>query len=733
MKTLLPWLAFAVAAVAQDVPTLTHGPFRGHVDPTSLHVWARASAAGEFALQLTNVADGAIATAKASAAAEHDFTLHFTIAGLPPASAFTVRITCGERMVFAAAAPWTTALPDDANAATFAFGSCANDKLFPEQPIWARIVARAPHGLVLLGDTPYIDLGTVPARRQRFREFFAVPALAGALAAIPTWTTWDDHDYALNDQFGAVPGSETARPVFVDYHAHADYGDGARGIYTRFRQGPIEVFLLDTRTFADGEASVLAPGARSLLGKAQVEWLQRALLASTAPCKVLACGMVWNGGVRAGKKDCWGNWLPERDALFRWLGANRITGVLLVGGDVHRSRVIVHPTAATVGYDLREFITSPLAQNVIETNKVDVPGLAFDGGEPSSCLFLACTRGDGGEGVLRAVFQAGDGREFRSDEVPLAALRRPEVADAYRHVVGAMRTAFGADMERLPEDDGTLDDKTNPAWRQAVAAGAPAFAAWREAEMAGPCRFRATSREPLMTEFLQELLLGLQSFVTLAQARCLQQLADRDAAGALQTTTALLATVRHLQQEPGLMAWGVAASIERFVAERGPGFAALGGDAAASLRAQVQAHLAARPPLAASAAAARIDVLRLFDGSLAMMRGGKDRKASVAGTLPTEVRRAFTAILDPVFAVADTIAETNVEATVASLRQHGEALRVRVKERLAALRALDAPGEVGEHAADDLGFLLATMLVPDLASFLQGQHETMVLLRGLAR
>lgn len=433
----LLWLVLPLTAQS---PALTHGPLLGHVDGQSMHVFARASEPGEFTLHLRAVVDGAEVASRAIAAEEHDLTLHFVTSGLDAGAAYEPRITHGGDTVFPRGrVVWSTALPDDASASTVAFGSCANERLFREQPIWGHIIARTPQALLLLGDTPYIDDGTTDGRRRRYREFLAFAPVRAALATIPTWTTWDDHDYATNDTFGAVEGSETARPVFVDYHAHASYGDGERGIYTRFRRGPIEVFVLDTRSFADTEESPLASGSRTLLGARQIGWLQRELRASTATFKVLACGMVWNAGVRPNKPDCWGRWLPERDGLFRWLGSEHLAGVVLVSGDVHRSRVILHPTANIVGYDLPEFVTSPLAQYVIAANAVAVPGLVFDAGESHSCLFLTATR-SATKSTLRAVFVAGDGREFHSHELTAEQLAQPDSAPPHEGLeVGGRR------------------------------------------------------------------------------------------------------------------------------------------------------------------------------------------------------------------------------------------------------------------------------------------------------
>jgi alkaline phosphatase D len=409
---MLSTLLLSCILAHQGPEGLSHGPLRGPNDPTSLSLWARAEAQGEYTLHLRALIDGGEWAFPADATVANDTTLVWQATGLAPGSSYDWWITCGDRMVMAPGrASLTTAMPDDSSVTTLAFGSCSNDKSFPEQPIWGQILARSPQALVLLGDTPYIDSGSIDARRKRYREFYAFPPVRSVLSTIPTWTTWDDHDYATNDAFGAVKSGETARQVFCEYHAHPHYGDGTVGIYTRFRRGPVEVFVLDTRSFADRESSTLATAGRSLLGHTQVAWLQDGLRASKATFKVLACGMIWNEGVRENKPDCWGNWLPERNGLLRWIGEQKIDGVVLVGGDVHRTRVILHPVGAFAGYDVPEFITSPLAQNVISTNKVDVPGLEFDAGEGHSCMFLTAT-GHGPEAELVVCFQNGDGKEF---------------------------------------------------------------------------------------------------------------------------------------------------------------------------------------------------------------------------------------------------------------------------------------------------------------------------------
>ncbi len=721
MKRLAVAWCFAVSAAAQT-PSLTHGPFRGHVDTSSLHVWARASEPGEFALEVVDVVGDGAQRAFATATAEHDNTLHFVVSGLRAATSFGLRIRSGDAVVYeSAAGAWSAAIADDAAAATIVFGSCAEERRRPEQAIWSRILERRPDALVLLGDTPYIDDGTLAGRRRRYREFFAFEPVARTLAAIPTWSTWDDHDYATNDVFGKIRGGDVARGVFVDYHAHASYGDGTHGIHTSFRRGPIEVFLLDTRTFADTESSVLAPNERTLLGKAQTEWLQRGLAASTAPFKVLACGMVWNAAVRNGKADCWGNWIAERDALLRWIGANDVRGVVLVSGDVHRSRVILHPVAALAGYDVPEFVSSPLAQDVMESNRVDGPGLLFDAGEPESCLCLAVANGD-----LVATFVAGDGREFHRRTVEARELRRGDAADVYRRVETMLQDAFGADYARLPEQDYdvpagvTAAGAVTAAWREAVVAATPALAEWAKASSFARCRFGATGRTEGTTEFFDRVV-GLGHLRRIALARGHQAIADRDAAALAVTTDGLLALARHLFGEPTVVAWMFAHGAEDCAAELADRASAEWPETAATVRAALRRHLAGRPVLGAIAFPAEQECLRLLGLVLRGFEGDPGPKGAMARRVGADARQRAVAGLVEHLAPLSRLGNAPDPAVRDELVRREAAFRERCRDVLARVKDRKAADGTRPTDAADLADLLLSFAMPSVVDFLD-QH-----------
>lgn len=740
-------LAAGMAALRAQEPLLTHGPLRGHADASSLHVFARAAAPGPFVLQLVPVDADTPTPAPVTALAEleHDLTLHFACTGLPPATAYTLQLRAGDVAVPVGDAVWTTGLPDDASQTTLVFGSCAHDRTFREQPIWNRILARAPRGLVLLGDTPYVDQPGEAARRQRHREFLAFPPIAAAMRTIPTWTVWDDHDYATNDSFGAVPAAAAARAVFVDYHAHASYGDGERGVHTSFRSGPIEVFVLDARSFADLGESPLAPGERTLFGAGQLRWLQDGLQRSTAPWKVLAVGMVWNDGVRAGKQDHVAHWRAERDALFGWIGRERIAGVVLLGGDVHRSRVVLHPTSAVVGYDLPELVSSPLAQNVIEANAVPTAGLRFDAGEAHSCLVLTAT-GRGDDAVLRAVFVAGDGREFHTESFSHEQLRSTDAAAGYRRLVARLAARFG-DTFVLPEsayddvDFGVGDSEVLRAdWLAAVASVEPVLAAWRELAAEPGCRFRP-ARTGGPGELVTELQAGLATLQVLGVARALQAMAAGDVATLTEQARVLLAMARHLHQDPSGLAWSLAARGERAVAalQRRAG-KALGAPASDRLRSVVREHLAARASLADGLAALRVEVFVSFDETLRRTALRGDKPAAIARQRAPALRAGVTEAVVALFASLDGIDTAPTPAMRDALRawqrQRREAF-VAARSLLGGLARPDAATTAAPVSDDAVANALVAQwslqLCPDLLRFCEDQSDVLASLRDIAR
>ncbi|XAL98119.1 alkaline phosphatase D family protein [Phycisphaeraceae bacterium D3-23] len=286
------------------------------------------------------------------------------------------------------------------------FGSCADMDLATQATFYS-IIEQDPDVLVLLGDTPYIDSTDPERQRERYAEFAAGIGFVDARGSFPIYGTWDDHDFGRNDTDGNLDGKENSRAAFIAHYeplGNATFGNGEEGVYTSFVVGNVEVFLLDTRYFAATEPSPFDADTPTLLGEGQWDWLRAGLSASEADFKVLACGMIWNGAVRPGKPDHWASYPHEYDGLMQFIGDEQIAGVVLVGGDIHRSRCIEHDTADAAGYVIREFITSPMHHRIIDTANQPHDGLVFDAGVPHSFLLLETDMTEQGEPLLLARF-----------------------------------------------------------------------------------------------------------------------------------------------------------------------------------------------------------------------------------------------------------------------------------------------------------------------------------------
>ncbi|HEV8113294.1 MAG TPA: alkaline phosphatase D family protein [Planctomycetota bacterium] len=377
LLALLPLLAPQIIGESPRVL----GPFVGHVGPREAVVFARFDRRDPMRLALVDGTGKLVKEREVTPVLENDLSVRWDLTELEPDSSYAISVG-GQRMFFK-----TTREPDKADRVRIAFGSCADDRPGLPNPVWPVIAKDEPDTLVLIGDTPYIDSTDLTMQRRRYVEFLANPDLTKLLQKSTFYATWDDHDFAKDGADGTTPDKANARRAFLEHHGNPSAGTGEQGIYTRFRRGPADVFLLDTRWFSGTATSFADATKPTLLGAAQWEWLQRELAASTAPFKLLVSGMMWNGAVRPAKPDTWDAYPYERAAVFHLVAEKGITGVVLVSGDLHRSRVFVHPPEETgIAYPVRELVTSPLGTNPTTGEAPPDPSVVFDRGEKHAYL-----------------------------------------------------------------------------------------------------------------------------------------------------------------------------------------------------------------------------------------------------------------------------------------------------------------------------------------------------------
>lgn len=362
------------------------GPMVGHVSANTAIVWYRPKETGKFSLHVNAIGSKKATRVDVNSSDDADRCMTWKVTGLKPATRYQYSIHSESGPVVEGRDYYFLTAPKDESQTRvcLAFGSCAHSKPLA---LWTQIEDREAQGLVLLGDTPYIDSTNLATARKKHREFLSVPELASAIRHLPVWATWDDHDFGRNDSDGRLKGKEQSRRAFIEYRANESFGHREQGIYTKFRYGPVEVFMLDTRWFARTEPSPVDPDKPTLLGRIQWQWLLKSLRESTAPFKVIACGMIWDDK-KNGESDDWGTYTHERTALFDFLGKAQISGVVLIGGDIHCSRLLKYKTEQQVGYPIHQFIVSPIHSSTIPSLNVDHPDLVEGAAVPHVWLRL---------------------------------------------------------------------------------------------------------------------------------------------------------------------------------------------------------------------------------------------------------------------------------------------------------------------------------------------------------
>ncbi len=244
-------------------------------------------------------------------------------------------------------------LPADTVLTRFAFGSCNHQSR--SQHMWAQIAAVDPQMFMLIGDNVYGDTAwggdaDLLSLREAYAEQASRPEFAQFRAATPMLTTWDDHDYGLNDSGGVFPFKGWAEDIYEEFWDSSDEVRARPGIYESRTYGVdgqrVQVLVLDTRYFRSPlkradytperpPLGVYVPNAEpgaTLLGNAQWDWLETEL-AKPADLRILVSSI--QVLTEAHNYESWENFPNEREKLLDMLGAREKSGLLLLSGDRH--------------------------------------------------------------------------------------------------------------------------------------------------------------------------------------------------------------------------------------------------------------------------------------------------------------------------------------------------------------------------------------------------------------
>jgi alkaline phosphatase D len=352
------------------IKRLMQGPVLGGCGQTDAMVWTRAS--GPWPVCIEYDLDARFPaprrTPPRQAQRGEDYVQTHVLTGLEPGRTYAYRVIVDGK-----------ANPDDEGFEPFtlrtqalapsrfrlAFGSCARRARYPVQPIWRAIEDARPDLFVWAGDAVYADSPEPEILAEEYRRQRDLPEIRRFMATTPQLAIWDDHDYGLNDHDRRHPGKVGALEMFRRYWPNPPTGlPGVPGAFFRWSQGGVDFFFLDVRYHRDPNEAPDGAG-KTMLGAAQRAWLLAGLKASRAAFKVVVSGSGWNDGKIEGA-DSWSAFTHERDAILDELMRAKVGGVVLLSGDTHFGEMNCLPWSERGGYDLYEFVSSPLAQDTVD-------------------------------------------------------------------------------------------------------------------------------------------------------------------------------------------------------------------------------------------------------------------------------------------------------------------------------------------------------------------------------
>jgi alkaline phosphatase D len=284
----------------------------------------------------------------------------------------------GERPIETHDVFFRTASPPEATGGLrIAFGSCSQDSRRPYAPVYEAMAFEQPDLAIFVGDNTYFIVGdghwntsgpigdwtSAEAMLSRHMRTRTNPYLQRLLRSVPCYAVWDDHDYGPNNSDRTFELRDSALQAFRQVWANPSYGTAdTQGIFSNFRRGPVEVFLMDGRyhkwVATDKHPSVSDKDAE-IWGEGQLNWLLDGLSRSSAPIKVIA------NGTQIISKDGRGeghfNEAPqELNKLLAFLKERKIGGVIFLSGDRHMTEVL--RLEQSDGPDILEFTSSPIQQ-----------------------------------------------------------------------------------------------------------------------------------------------------------------------------------------------------------------------------------------------------------------------------------------------------------------------------------------------------------------------------------
>ena len=165
---------------------------------------------------------------------------------------------------------------------------------------------------------------------------------------------WDDHDYGYDNATKDFPNKDFSSKIYKIMWPSSDYvnpynGD-TRSIY---KYSDADFIMTDSRWYKTRYTNY---------GKVQMDWIKQQLQQSKATFKFLVLSTAtiypWYYTQPSAETSAWET--GERDELFNFIYKNKISGVIILSGDKHKSYFAKYSPDCNSTYPIYEFMTPSL-------------------------------------------------------------------------------------------------------------------------------------------------------------------------------------------------------------------------------------------------------------------------------------------------------------------------------------------------------------------------------------
>jgi alkaline phosphatase D len=342
---------------------LLHGPMLGCVTATSARFWVRTVEESEVMIRCSesDKMTNPLLSDRFFSDQKKDYTALVDIDGLKPDTDYYYQVVINGKVIEEIKSFHT--YPNEGGKTSFSVGFGGGAGYVPKnERMWRVIASHNPNAFLFMGDNVYINMPEHPTgfhdytyyRRQTRPEFREL------IASTAAYAIWDDHDCSTDDVWMGPYKDKPAwkLPLFKIFQQNWNNpGYGVPewpGCWYNFTIADVEFFMLDGR-FYRTNPYLENP---TMLGPNQKKWLFDRLITSDAKIKVIASPVPWSLASKGEARDTWNGFKEERKEIFDFLATNKISGVILLSADRHRSDAwkIDHPNI----YPLYEFTSSRL-------------------------------------------------------------------------------------------------------------------------------------------------------------------------------------------------------------------------------------------------------------------------------------------------------------------------------------------------------------------------------------